>query len=284
MKAQNSNIAKSLGWIGKHRGLRRLLLAAVVCGLPAATLAESTISNGFLSKTQLPSGTVVTQTANPEVVTAANLSNINGLLGVVTSSSAISFTSEEGDVQVVSGGIASAFVSDAKGDIHKGDRITVGELSGVGVKLKGSGRVLGIAQQDFNQNAAGAKSQSLTDTKGKKHQVALGQIPVMVNVSDYAASSPQSSLVPRPVQTFVNHLLQREVSPPAIIVAEVLLVAGLAIAGSILYGAAKGGMISMGRNPLSKRGVLKIFGQAVLIALSIMLLCMGLAYMAIVIL
>ncbi|HEX7259443.1 MAG TPA: hypothetical protein VF272_00750 [Candidatus Saccharimonadia bacterium] len=259
----------------------RLLIIIFLGLLPVLAFSASSISNGFFSKTALSPGTIVSQGSSTEVVIPAHASSITTLLGVVTTNSEIAFTSDADKVQVVSGGIAETFVSDAKGDIKAGDKITVGELSGVGVRLSGSGKTVGTAQANFNRKSAGAKTQNVADVNGKTHRIAIGQIPVAVDVADYVAPSKKDTLVPAIVQLFFNHLMGRDVSGRAILVATVLLLAGVIVAGIILYGAVRGGMVSLGRNPLSQRGILRAFGQAALVGLGALMVCAGLAYVAV---
>lgn len=261
--------------------MKRLLLTFFIALLPAFALAEGGISTGYLAQTELPAGTIVSLKPNPGIVTPANLANIADLLGVVSSSSAISLTSEAGDVRVVSAGTTTTLVSNISGDIRVGDKITVGRLSGIGVKAGTSGKILGTAQASLSSSSPGVKLETLTDTAGKKHQVAIGQIPVIIGITTLSDDRVQKSIVPQTVQSFANQLAMRDVAPTAIIIALALLVLGLGLGGVLLNGAIKGGMLSLGRNPLARQNVFSGMIQVILLAAGIILLTSGLAYGAV---
>ena len=256
--------------------MKKVLIIMLVM-FPGLTLAEGTFSTGYLSKTELAPGTIVSLTANAGVVTAAGLSNSVSLLGVVTVSPAITLSSDAADVRVVSQGLTDTLVTTFGGSIRAGDRITTSELTGVGAKLNGSGKVLGIAQSSFDNKTSGAKSKTLTDATGNKRAVAIGLIPVAVSVTDYKAESTPS-IVSSSVQLMIDRLAGRKVSPRAVVGSLILLTLGIITAGIILHGAINGGMLSIGRNPLAKRRVFQGFGWAMLMAGGILVVCVAIAY------
>lgn len=249
--------------------------------LPAAALAAA-ITQGFYTKTALPAGTIVSLNKNPGVVTATTRDNIDSMVGVVASNDAAVFsTAESSDqAQVATGGTVNTFVSNADGDIKVGDRITVNELSGVGVKVKNNARVLGIAQGSLDARSPGAVKQTLTDTKGGKHDVYISQVPVLIGITNYSAAAGRagkSSFLPDAVESFAAIVAGKVVSPYSVLVAIIALVLAFTIAGIMLNGAIRGGIISIGRNPLARQAVYKGLFGVIAFAAGIILAGLGLA-------
>lgn len=233
----------------------------------APTIALATaVTQGFNTKTPLAAGTVVSLNKNPEVVTPTTKENLESLIGVVVSSDSSVFSTAESAEQalVATSGTANVFVSNAEGDIKVGDRITVGALAGVGVKAKNSARILGVAQGSFDKSTAGAQKDTVTDTGGGKHDIYVGQVPVLIGVTYYTAlagEAGKSSFLPAALQDVANVVAGKVVSPFAVIVSLVILLITFGVSSMMLNGAVRGGMVSIGRNPLAKKDVYKgLFG------------------------
>ncbi len=226
--------------------------------LPAAALA-AVVTQGFNSKTQLAPGAVVSLDKNPEVVTPTTSENIASLVGIVASSKDSTIYSAEStdQVQVATSGAINAFVSTAGGDIKVGDKLTVGAQAGVAVKATKSGQAIGVAQASFDAKANGATKQTLTDTGGGKHDVYLGQIPVLIGIGYYTApgGDGQGGILPSFLQAPANYVAGKTVKPYAALVALAIAILTFVIATIMLSGAVRGSMVSIGRNPLASRSI-----------------------------
>jgi hypothetical protein len=249
--------------------------------------ALASLSQGFATKTPIASGSLVSLDAKSSgSVLVADLNNINNLFGVVVppASASISLSgSGSGQVQVVTSGTASVLVSTAGGDIKVGDYITVSAIAGVGQKVTdSSSKVVGTAQTDFNGSGEGVTKRSIEDASGKKKEVAIGQIPVVIGVSTYTSTDgKQNYVVPNWLQNLSNTLAGKDVSPIRIVIAGIILFIALTSVTVLLYSAVRNSIISIGRNPLSKSSVLGGLMQVIGIAGGIMLLTAGAIYMVI---
>ncbi len=194
-------------------------------------------------------------------VVVSDLNNVGRLFGVVVPASSASISlsgAGDGQVQVVTTGSAPVLVTTAGGNIHVGDYITISQVAGVGQKVgESSTRVVGTAQADFDGTGDGVTKRTI-DTGSAKKEVAIGQIPVVISVSAYTATDgKQSYVVPNWLQTLSNTLAGKAVSPVRIIVAGLILIVAVISISVLLYSAVRNGIISIGRNPLSKGGVLQ---------------------------
>jgi hypothetical protein len=245
-------------------GLRRIIgltgALAIMLGVSAPALAS--LSQGFATSSTIASGSLVSldpKSSGSVVVT--DLNNVGRLFGVVVpeSSASISLSGTgSGQVQVVTTGSANVLVTNAGGDIHVGDDITISQVAGVGEKVgASSARIIGTAQADFTGAGAGVTTRSIDTGSGSK-QVAIGEIPIVVSVSAYTATDgKQTYVVPNWLQNLSNTLAGKSVSPIRIIIAGLILIVAVISISVLLYSAVRNSIISIGRNPLSKSGVLQ---------------------------
>jgi hypothetical protein len=192
---------------------------------------------------------------------------------VAPSSASISLSGTgSGQVQVATSGTALVLVTNAGGDIHVGDYISISQIAGVGQKVgASSSRVIGTAGADFSGSGDGVTKRSIDDGSGKKKEVAIGQVPVVISVSSYTATDgKQSYAIPNWLQNFTNTLVGKAVSPIRIIMAGLILFVAIVSVSVLLYSAVRNSIISIGRNPLSRGGVLQGMLAIGLIAVVIM--------------
>lgn len=271
--------------MGKSRKIG--LLAAVVLALGVSAPAWASLSQGFATTQNIPTGSLVAlDDKNSGAVVVADTGNVNRLFGVVVppSSASISLSGTgSGQVQVVTSGTANVLVSTAGGSIHVGDYITVSPIAGVGQKTGDSStRVVGTAQADFDGTGDGTTKSTIENTNGSKTEVAIGQIPVVIAVSSYTATNgKQNYVVPNWLQNLSNTLAGKDVSPIRIIIAGLILIAALVCISVLLYAAVRNSIISIGRNPLSRGSVLRGLLQVIGIAAGILFLAAGAMYMVI---
>jgi hypothetical protein len=260
-------------------------LSALVFTIISPSIAiASTISQGYTSKLPLPAGTVVG--LDPAVglgVQAASQDSLEGLLGVAVGGqdALISFSSDANQVQVATSGIADTLVSDMQGPIKKGDKVTASPINGVGMKAVTSGKILGTAQTDFDPKAAGVVKRQIKDKTGASHDVQIGNVQVLVDVSYYVAGTGEATILPKFLQDLSTLIAGKKVSTVRIVTALLILLIGLASATILLYSSAKSSIVSIGRNPLSQKAVYKGLIQVFIISAVILAVSIGSVYLII---
>lgn len=246
------------------------LLAAAVFVLSAAAPALASLSQGYAAKTPIANGSLVSlDEKSSGTVVATDLNNVPRLFGVVVapSSASISLSGGSGQVQVATSGTAPVLVTTAAGDIHVGDYISISQITGVGQKATGTSiRVVGTAQSDFTSTTAGGTKTTI-EIGGQKKEVLIGQVPVGISVSSYTATDgKQSYVVPDWLQNLSNTAAGKAVSPVRIIIAGLILIVVVISCSVLLYSAVRNSIISVGRNPLARSGVVKTMVVVGLIA------------------
>lgn len=252
-------------------------------------VSAANLTKVFAANNAMAEGTIVSLENNSSTAVAASRDNLASLYGVVVASGdlAISDTAASGQtVEVSKDGIVDTLVSDFQGSIKAGDPVTVNTVEGVGEKAVVSGKIIGIAQADFDGTGAGSRQFSVSDGNSSK-DVRVGLIPVKVEVQLYSiASSGQGSLSTAnrsKALQIADSLTGHTVKPYALIIAGILLAFGVLIAGFLVISSGYASMISLGRNPIAKKVILVSLMKILLVAVAICFVSASLAYTVLII-
>lgn len=248
-----------------------LLVVGALALLPAGALAMTTISQGYITGDQVTQGSIVSlQKNSTDHVTATTSANVGGLLGVVIDdgSSLLTLTNgKESQIQVATSGVIQVLVSDINGPVNQGDQITASPISGVGMKATSSVKVIGIAQDSLAGN--NSSKESYKDKAGAKHDVNIGQIPVLINVS-YFYKQPEKTLIPSAIQNVANSIAGRKVDSLPIIISLAIFIVTMIVIVSIIYTMIRSSIISVGRNPMSQSAIYRNLMQMSILVLVIL--------------
>jgi hypothetical protein len=252
---------------------KSLVLLSLLLSLSFTTVASAitTISQGYLTKDQLPLGSLVSLDKNTsDHVEIATIDNVNRLLGVVIDpgNSLLSVsTSKDAQVQVATSGVVQVLVSDINGSIVGGDSLTASPISGVAMKATVNSKVIGTAQDALGNN--NGSRQTYKDKSGKQHTALIGTVPVLVNVS-YFFKQPDKTVIPQALQNVANSLAGKSVKPLPIIISAAIFIITLIVVTIIIYSMIRSSIISVGRNPMSQAAVYRDLVQMSALVLTIL--------------
>lgn len=220
-------------------------------------------------------GMLMSVSANdPNVATPATTENAADMVGVL-SDVPTSLDIQDGQQNILTGGVRNTLVTTIHGDIKKGNYITASSIVGFGGRLVGSGWVVGIAQADFDGNTPGAIKSTVADNAGVQQDVHAGNVPVLIKVLYYdeslALEERDISFIPEKLQKAVDTIAGRRASQIAILMAAFLLLVGLFVGGLITNSAIRNGIKSTARQPLAKQAILMRMVQSCLIGLGVIL-------------
>lgn len=244
------------------KDMKRLIIAGCVLAFVGLSLipgmvAATEISNGYVSIVPLSNGTVVSFVAEEEnSVEPGRAEATEKLLGVVVGQGErlVDINSEVSNVSVATSGTVRTLVTLEDGTIAAGDLVSVGTLSGIAAKESGQAYVLGVARQDFNAESERLGTiQELIGAapEGVDPETPIGLIDVELNIT----ANP--SLNAGFLQGLGSYFTDRGASPVRLILAAIVFVAAIDLVGTVMFGSAKGSIISIGRNPLSSKYVYK---------------------------
>lgn len=245
-------VSRSLG----ERLQASVLLGVMVLISLASPASAAAISQGYHTASTLAPDTLVSQDNTTNEVVPADPANAVQLLGVVVAptSSAVAVSTTSDDVQVVTSGTATVFVTDLNGPVKAGDMITVSPIQGVGMKAMAAGKIIGVAQAAAA--TAGAQSVSVPTTGGKPKIAHVSTVPITVQVSYFTpVATPAKGSTPQFLQVFANQVAGRPVAILRVTVSTVILIAALIVVSVMLFSAVRGTMTALGRNPLARQSI-----------------------------
>lgn len=257
---------KYFGWLG----------VSLIAGLLLGPLSGVSADQGFyvINKAARPGMLMSVSATDPNVAEPASVDTAESLIGIL-GDQPTSFDFQDGQKNVLTGGVRNTLVTTVYGDIKKGDFITASSVIGMGAKLVGSGWVVGIAQSDFSSATQGAVTSMVTNEAGRQHEVYAGMVPVLIKVvyhDDMQSEKERDvSFIPESLLREIESITGRKASQFAVMLAFLLLIAGLVIGGLIVYSAVKNGITSISRQPLAKQVIMQRMIQSCIVAFALIL-------------
>ena len=237
-------------------------------------LSAQSVVQGYNSATTLERGTIVVISASDSnKVEAATLASAKRLHGVVVNAvdapATVSANSDQ--TFVATSGHFEVMVSDQNGPIKAGDYIVLSGADGIGMKVDDEQTmVIGQALADFDGKTKTTGVREIQE-KGKPRDVNLGL--VLADIKPAANPlAPQGSALPSFLKKASQGIAGKPVSVGRVYLSLAIFVIGAITAGLTLYTGVRSSIISIGRNPLSKkiivRGLLQITFTSVAIFLA----------------
>lgn len=243
------------------------LLLAVL--LPAIALAqpETSLVVGYESDKTLERGRVVALVKdNPKKVEPVPHDQPDRIHGVVVdpNDAPVTLTTEGQKVFVATGGRHELLVSAENGIINVGDYLSLSHSDGIAAKATDKqDYILGKALSGFD----GRTGVITTGENG----AGIAKIVADISVSRNPIRRIDVNFLPQFLQKTAEGIAGKPVNMTRVYISlGILVITGL-IAGSLLYGGVRSGIISIGRNPLSKKSIIRGLFQVVIVSLIIFL-------------
>lgn len=252
------------------RGYRKHLRIAIGIGLlvfgsyliASVNAVADTIVKAYESTKPIQPGIVVALDGKTVKVKVAAASDPASIYGVVIdpSESPIALTSGESSIYVATSGKHSVLVTDQKGQIQPGDYISMSNIDGISARADSvQSFVLGRAAEGFD-----GKNKIITTVEGVKvARIAVDILPKGNPTKKSGLAAPESlrkvaeSIAGNPVGVLKIYL--------AVLV---ILVAG-SLAAILVTVGVRSGIVSIGRNPLSRKAIMRGLIKTVILAILI---------------
>lgn len=253
-----------------------LMLATLSLLVLPLTLVAQELTQGYASDELLLRGHVVglVEGDTSKVQTITN-ERREEALGVVVRpiDTALTLTDEQTGVFVVNNGKFEVLFSDINGDVQVNDYVSVSSISGIAMKADPRqpfvvGRALEASNFGDPNNVL--SQPTVIGPDGLETEVAIGRILVDLDIkpNPFAADS---SAAPEFLVSISQDIAGKPVSALRIYAGLAIILLASTISGTLLYSAVKSSIISIGRNPLSKKSVLAGLAQVVIISVIIFL-------------
>lgn len=245
-----------------YSGLLLLFIAVMSVAIPV--FADNVVQS-FNSSGKLVDGNIVSlKSSSPPTVEANPANRADLIFGVVVDKNLapITLNSQGAATYVSSQGEYSVLVTTEKGVINKNDPVSVSSAAGIGAKADPNQPiVLGKAVTGYNGQDQGI---------GKAGKYNIGKITVDINITRNPGFK-NTLAIPAPLQKIGNSIAGRETSPLKIYIALVIFLVSSVLTTLLLVFGTKGGLIAIGRNPLSKHTILRALFQVIVLAVLIFL-------------
>lgn len=200
------------------------------------------------------------------------------MFGVVVNSNeaALSLTGDqtERQVYVAMFGKYNVLVSDQNGAIRAGDPVSISSLNGIGMNADSDEElIIGRALGNFDGKSNVESTATTQNGDGTTTKVSLGRIPVDISIEN---NPLRSQGFPSALTQFLSNIgysvTKKNVSVARLYLALVILLITSIVSSVLLFSAVRNALISIGRNPLAKREIVRGMIQVVITSLIIFII------------
>jgi hypothetical protein len=259
--------------------------AVIVLPVFAATYGGGSVQS-YASDSPLDNGTIVQLTGKDsdrvKIATQAQLAN---MFGVTVDRNQLALTLSNSDLEnetfVAASGTYNVLVSTQGGSIAAGDYVTLSSVNGVAMKASTEEKtVFGRAASAFDGKGVTLGTTSLKDTSGKTTKtVTLGSIPVTIDIKRNPNEKSTKVKVPEALERIGQAIAEKEVSPIRIYLSMGITAISLIAAIAVVYSGVRNGMISIGRNPMSKKSIFRALFEVILTSIVILIIGLFAVYL-----
>lgn len=255
------------------------LLAVSLVFAGSTKAATSSSVQSYSAQQRLDRGTIVALGDDNQLIVATAQSS-KQVLGVVVDHNSLPTRVDSGDVKnqtyVASTGTFPMLVSTQNGVIEPGDYVTLSAISGVAMLADSEQEmVVGRAQIGFAGQANRLSQVDLKDASGQVIKKAdLGIVPVTIEIAKNPNTKSTKTALPDFLERIGQQIAEKTVSPVRMYLSVAIAGISLIIALTILVAGVRQSILSIGRNPLSKRSI--IFALVQVILTSFIILIIGL--------
>jgi hypothetical protein len=167
-------------------------------------------------------------------------------------------------------------VSTQGGTISSGDYVTMSSINGVLMKAGTEEEtVFGRANSGFDGKGVTLGSSTLKDVNGQENQkVTLGSVPVTIDIKKNPNEKSTEVDILEQLRRVGKQIAEKEVSAVRIYLSMAITAISLIAAIAVIYSGVRNSIISIGRNPMSKKTIFRALLEIILT--SILILVIGL--------
>lgn len=269
--------------------LSRAILGGIVAFLVATAISLPVMAadygggniQGYAADQPIDNGTIVELTGkNSDKVKPVAKENLANMFGVTVDSRHLSVKLSNGSLQnetfVAVSGTYNVLVSTQGGAIAVGDYVTLSSINGVAMKAgTKESTVFGRAVGAFDGKGVTLGGANIKDTtSGNNKPVKLGSVAVTIDIKRNPNQKSTKTDVPEFLERVGQAIAEKEVSPIRIYLSMAITAISLIAAIVVMYSGVRNGLISIGRNPMSKKSIFRALLEIILT--SVLILIIGL--------
>jgi hypothetical protein len=201
--------------------------------------------------------------------------NVEKMHGVVVDANdaPVTLSAEGQKIFVATSGSFEVLVSSQNGFISTGDYIALSAIHGIGMKAGDKeAMVIGRALADFSEKSEVVSAATIKDSAGGQRNVTIGRVLVHVSVARNPLLTSSKPNLPEFLQKVSESIAGKPVQATRVYIALVVFGITTVISGSLLYGGIRSAITSLGRNPLSKKSIIRGMFQVIVAGLIIFII------------
>ena len=243
----------------------------IVVSLQSPLKAQS-VSEGYSSDQVLQRGMIVRIKADDstkvEPVGMDASEHVHGVV-VAANDAPVTLAKDGQKVFVSNVGQYEVLVSTQNGSINTSDYVSVSSLAGVGMKTTDKEPfIIGRALNGFDGKQNVISTVDVKDTTGKSRSVSIGRIRVdIVVVAKNPLLKATEPNVPELLRRASEAVAGKPVNATRAYIGLVVFIITTVVAASLLYGGVRSAITSIGRNPLSRKSILRGMIQVIITGL-----------------
>lgn len=264
------------------------VFAVVTVGLVMPVMAETNSARhvqGYASDQPLDSGTIVQLTGiGSDRVKVASKADLQNMFGVTVDQQQLPLKVTAGSVEnetyVAVSGTYNALVSTEGGPIAAGDYVTLSSINGVVMKAGTEEKtVFGRAASAFDGKAVTLGQTQLKNSAGEMVTVTLGSVPVTIDIRSNPNEKSTKAKVPEFLERIGQAIAEKEVSPIRIYLSMGITAVSLIAAIVVVAVGVRNSVISIGRNPMSKKSIFRALLEIILTGALILIIGLFAVYL-----
>ena len=237
-----------------------LVLATLVTMKLTGVMYAQSITQGYGTTDVLQKGMIVgLKEDDPTKVEALNVDQLDRMLGVIVDAndSPITISGDTQKVFVATVGRYDVLVSDQEGTINPADHVTLSSLNGIGMKATfQQSEIIGRAINGFDGTKNLVGTAKLSDNTGVTKDVKIGRIQLDIAISKNPLAK-SAAVTPEFLAKIGQAIAGKSLSPARLYISAGIFLVASFIAGAVLYAGIRSSIISIGRNPLSKKSIMR---------------------------
>lgn len=249
------------------------LVLLVMLSLSVSLAAQGAFIQGYGSDQPLQRGMIIQikkeDSSKVEPVSMETMDQMHGV--IVDANDAHATLSAEGEkVFVATGGRYDVLVNSQNGDIETGDYLTISSVNGIGMKAgTEEPMVVGRALSSFNGRENVVSTVTAQNSLGEDQTLNIGRVSADIVVARNPNLKATEPNLPDFLRKATEAIAGKPISAARAYVSVVIFVLSTIIAGILMYGGIRSAITSIGRNPLSKKSIVKGMLQVTLTGLII---------------
>lgn len=243
----------------------------IIVSLHQPLLNAQAVSEGYSSDQPLQRGMIVRlkkdDATKIEPVAADAADHMYGVV-VAANDAPVTLAKDGQKIFVATSGHFDALVSNQNGNFSSGDYVAVSSLPGIGMKAGANEPfIIGRALTGFDGIKNVISSVQVTDSAGAKRTVNIGRIQIDVAFAKNPLLKATEPNVPQILRRASEAIAGKPVNAVRVYVGLTMFIITTVVAASLLYGGVRSAITSIGRNPLSRKSIIRGMFQVIITGL-----------------